>query len=459
MKNNLFIYAAALLLLLGCKGYEHSDMQLKGDCLVEALVLNDSLTGVCDLTSRRIKVITPEHYTTESMRVTRLQLSQGATCNLSEGETINLSAPRTLIVRNGDVMLQWSLFAREETAKILSFTVNGIYTGIINETAKTITCYLPKSVDITALVPTIEISEDATITPSTGTATDFSNPVIYHVDNNSAHSVYTVTALQIDKPKALFVGMAPAMDQLGPEEYKACLWMLGNVEGCLYASFDDIKSGAIDISECKVMWWHFHRDGGCDGGDAFLQFAAPAMEALTTIQSYLEAGGSLFLSRYATHLPAYLRIGGKEATERCPNNCWGGAEDNAEITGGPWSFFTDSVDHPLYQNLIKGDDPKEIFCCDAGYYITNSTAQWHLGIDWGGYPDVAYFTKKTGASEIGHGGDGAITVWEWKKSDINGGILCIGSGCFDWYSTGGEYTGYHANVDQMALNAINYLMQ
>lgn len=458
MKKTL-LYLVAIILMVGCKGYEHSDLQLGGDCLVTKLVLNDSLIGAVDLQTRSIEVVTPEFYDLSAMTVTELQLSEGATCNIKSGDVINLLQPRTLNVQNGDVKLTWSLSARQEIAKITSFVVNGIYTGIINESAKTITIYLPVSVELTSLIPTIEISEGATISPAAGMVTDFSQPVVYEVDNHSAHATYTVTALQIDKPKALYVGLAGSMDQLNPEEYKACLWMLGNVEGTLYASFDDIKSGAIDISECKLMWWHYHRDGGCNGGEAFEQFAAPALNAITTIQSFLEGGGSLFLTRYATHLPAYLRINGEEATGRYPNNCWGGNEMSPEIASGAWSFFTDSVNHPIWQNLIMGADPKEIFCCDAGYHITNSTAQWHLGMDWGGYPDIAYFTKKTGAHEIGHGGDGAIVAWEWKRSAQNGGIVCIGSGCFDWYSDAEEYTGYHDNVNRIAQNAINYLMQ
>ena len=42
----------------------------------------------------------------------------------------------------------------------------------------------------------------------------------------------------------------------------ACQWMLGNVANSLYASFADLRAGTLDLSECKVIWWHYHVDVG-----------------------------------------------------------------------------------------------------------------------------------------------------------------------------------------------------
>ena len=40
-----------------------------------------------------------------------------------------------------------------------------------------------------------------------------------------------------------------------------------------------------------------------------------------------------------------------------------------------------------------------------------------------------------------------------------GRTICIGSGCYDWYGKGVDASAdyYHYNVEQMTLNAINYL--
>ena len=46
------------------------------------------------------------------------------------------------------------------------------------------------------------------------------------------------------------------------------------------------------------------------------------------------------------------------------------------------------------------------------------------------------------------GGDGAVVVWEYLSSETTGGVLCIGSGCYDWYSYGVDTSAdsYHGNV-------------
>ena len=107
---------------------------------------------------------------------------------------------------------------------------------------------------------------------------------------------------------------------------------------------------------------------------------------------------------------------------------------------------------------MKGDEPNVIYTCDTGYRITNSTAQWHIGSDWGGYADYGVWRAETGGNDLGYGGDGAIVVWEFPANGSRGGILCIGSGCYDWYSVDEVEETYHVNIARMTKNAFNYLM-
>ena len=58
------------------------------------------------------------------------------------------------------------------------------------------------------------------------------------------------------------------------------------------------------------------------------------------------------------------------------------------------------------------------------------------------------------------GGDGAVVAWEYPAKDGKGGIICIGSGCYDWYSYTFEpeyEEHFHANIATMTKNAINHL--
>ena len=459
---NIFCALCIVCGLWSCSDDNVSDLQLSGDCMVESIAL-DNYEGTINLASRSIVVRLPEVYETSAMQVTKLSISDGASCNVKQGETLNLDAAKVLKVKNGDVFLNWTLSVLHDEARITSFVINDIYQGTIDQTAKTITVYVPGSIGLTSLVPTIVYSQNASITPASGVAQDFTNPVTYTVKNNSAEATYTVKVIAIDKPKALFIGEPSSMNDLDPEAKTACQWMLGNVPGTLYASFADVEANTVDLSECKVIWWHYHFNGGVDGHDQFVAKAPYALSAVNQLRKYYENGGAFFLTRYATNLPSFIGATGDDEWTT-PNNCWGQDEDGAELCGGPWSFriFDGMNDHPMWQGLVQGDNSQEVYCTDAGYHITNSTAQYHIGTDWGGYDNHAAWETRTGGKILGVGGDGAVVAWEYPAKDGKGGIICIGSGCYDWYSYTYEpgYTEkFHKNIEIMTQNAFNHLMK
>ena len=338
MKNTIKALFAVVLMtcFAACSDDNVSDLQLSGNCSIEALT-HDDYEGKVDLASRTVTVNLPETYDTRSMTVTELRLSEGASANVQKGQTINMEGVQNIHVTNGDLYLDWKLVAKRDEAKISSFVINDVYNGIIDQNAKTITVYIPGDVDVTALVPTISFSEGAICQPLSGVAQDFTNPVVYTVTNGTAQAQYTVMVFAIDKPKAVFVGNAPTMNDLDPEAKEACSWMLANIEKSLYASFADIQAEAIDLSECKVIWWHFHYDGGVDGHDQFMTKAPYALDAKNQLRTYYENGGAFFLTRYATNLPSCIGATGDDEWTT-PNNCWGQNEADAELCGGPWDF-------------------------------------------------------------------------------------------------------------------------
>jgi len=76
---------------------------------------------------------------------------------------------------------------------ITEFVVENV-TATIDEAAKTISATLPNGTDLTALSPVIVISANATVSPASGAAQDFSSPVTYTVTAEDGTSVgYTVT--------------------------------------------------------------------------------------------------------------------------------------------------------------------------------------------------------------------------------------------------------------------------
>lgn len=73
-------------------------------------------------------------------------------------------------------------------------TLNPVVEATIDATAKTIKATLPAGTDVTKLVPTITISDKATLSPATGVAQDFSKEVSYRVTaENGTSQLYKVT--------------------------------------------------------------------------------------------------------------------------------------------------------------------------------------------------------------------------------------------------------------------------
>ena len=283
--TTLFIALIAFLALSSCSDENTSDLQLNGSCSVENIVL-DNYKGIVDQASRTITVRVPETYDVTNMKVTTLKLSASATSNIKEGDKLNMLTAQQLSIKNGDVFLDWTIKVLRDEAKITSFKINGIYNGIIDEAHKIISVYVPNTLDLHSLTPTIGLSENAKVSPANGIATDFTNPVTFTVTNNTASAQYTVKVTAIGKPTAVFVGLPTTMNELNPEELTACKWMLQNIPNSLYASFSDIKNGSVDLSECKVIWWHYHKDGGVDGKEAFERNAPEAVNAAVALRDY-----------------------------------------------------------------------------------------------------------------------------------------------------------------------------
>lgn len=438
-------------------------LQLEGDTWITALEL-DGMQGSIDRLERTVTVSVPETYDASAMEVTSIVVSEGASASVSAGDVLNMDFPQTVTVTNGDAYMDFTVTAVHDYARILSFSLDGRYTGSIDEKNRTVTVKVPTGTDVSAMSVSVTVNDGAVVTPASGTVQDFTEPVTFVVKKNTAEAEYVVTVIKTDAPSAVYVGLASSSEVLNPEEKAAVDWMLANVPNAMYLSFDDIIAGAVDLSECKVMWWHLHIDGGIDTKEKFENAAPKAITAMTTIRDWWQKGGNLFLTRFATFYAAYV---GAAADGNIPNNCWGGSEETGEIIGGAWSFYVTGghETHPLYEGIEKGTDAESgeslIYTCDAGYRITNSTAQWYIGSDWGGYADLPTWREKTGAADLGHGSDGAVVVWEYPAEEGHGAVLCIGSGCFDWYAHEVDTSDdrYHGNVAALAGNAFKYLSE
>jgi len=83
--------------------------------------------------------------------------------------------------------------SNEKEITSFSFT-NPPAVGIINESAKTIAVDVPEGTNITSLAPVITLSPKATVSPSSGEAQNFANPVNYTVTaEDGSTALYKVT--------------------------------------------------------------------------------------------------------------------------------------------------------------------------------------------------------------------------------------------------------------------------
>ena len=169
----------------------------------EKLVLRfevEGIYGLVDNEAKTIRLDLPEGTDVSHLTPT-IVVSTYATITPASGVPQDFTEPvcYTVTAKNGTTA-QYSAEAivhdTDNEKSILSFTIDD-REGEINEVAKTVLLYMPEGTDVTQLVPTIEVSEGATVSPASGEAQDFTTPVAYTVRaQNGTTAVYRVTVLE-----------------------------------------------------------------------------------------------------------------------------------------------------------------------------------------------------------------------------------------------------------------------
>lgn len=143
-----------------------------------------------------------------------ITISDGATITPASGSTVDFTNPVefTVTAKDGSVQ-KWTV-----TCKILS-GLNDI-TGLsvtgqvdsstaIDTTNHTVTFTMPVGTNASSLIPTITISGNATITPDSGIATNFSSPVVYTVTaEDGTAQVWTVTCMVLKSSLKAITGFS-----------------------------------------------------------------------------------------------------------------------------------------------------------------------------------------------------------------------------------------------------------
>lgn len=172
--------------------------------------LDPAVTGLINSMDKSVNATVP-FGTDVTALVATFEVTEGATVKVGDtdqvsGTTANdftSAVTYTLTSDDGTLTDDWVVTVTAEAPTtgndIVSFRFEDLspaVNGIVNAVDHTVTAEVPNGTDLTTLVPTIVLSENATSSPESGLATDFTDAVTYTVtaqDGGTQDWVVTVT--------------------------------------------------------------------------------------------------------------------------------------------------------------------------------------------------------------------------------------------------------------------------
>lgn len=166
--------------------------------------ITPEVTGIITEGDKKIALTVPAGTNVSALSPT-IVVSEKASVSPASGVVQDFSNPVTYTVTAEDGTTQGyqvtvTVTIPPSTAKAMtSFKFSGLtpeVTGTIDEDTYHVSVTVPNGTDVTALVPTILISEKATISPASGIAKDFTSPVVYTITaEDASFQEYLVTVL------------------------------------------------------------------------------------------------------------------------------------------------------------------------------------------------------------------------------------------------------------------------
>ena len=172
--------------------------------------LAPNVVGTIDKIAHTVALTVP-YPTDVTALVSTFTLSDGATAKVGATDQVSGTTPNnftspvtyTLKSQDGTKTQDWIVTVAKTAATtgkdINTFKFEGltpVVTGVVDLTAKTVKLEVPNATGVTALIPAITLSPNATVSPVSGVAANFTSPVTFTVtaqDGSTQAWVVTVT--------------------------------------------------------------------------------------------------------------------------------------------------------------------------------------------------------------------------------------------------------------------------
>lgn len=258
-------------------------------------------------------------------------------------------------------------------------------------------------------------------------------------------------------PEVVFLGADDVVLAENLEVNTAVQWMIYNINNSAYVPLTALNETVL--SNCSVVWWHYHRDWSVNSVDNFKSYTGISEDNISTLKNWYKNGGSMFLSRYAVYLANVLEI-----NNAVPDHHWGGTEAGESgwtVSDDQYFYCAESniKDSPYFNACaMKQDDTDErkVYTFEPNYYLTNSTCHYDE-VDfatWSANTGNTVRAKSSGARQV-------VVGWECPSSNGSGLVFCLGTPLYDWYTKEGQWlwkdNSLHNNVMKITSTAIEYL--
>jgi hypothetical protein len=447
-----FIPVVVLFMLLGCKKEKDSNFTLDTQVQLSSFSIN-GIKGEIDQMTGAIGLNVP-FGTDISSLVPVLEMPSGASVSMDSTKPINFTGAVDFRVVNGNLFKDYSATVKI-TPPLKSLAV-GALKATIDHDNRSVTLILPDGTDLNGIIPIIETEQDISVSPASGVAQDFRQPVTYTFTKGNLSITYQVSLISNSISEYAFLGTASSRSTItNPDEKAASDWFFAAYPTADYISFGAIETGKR-LSNYKVIWWHF--DSAQD-----LPAQATSSANLNALKAYRSGGGNLLLTSFAGK---YVEALGVVPVGKGPNNVFGDFLPSGFVeNGSDWGIsFKGRESHPIFQGLETYEQGKANLL-QKGAFRLNHTAWWFLP-EWGGYMNGAGWREQTGgvnlASEAWDDNlDGRVGIAEWPQTNGAGNVVVITFGAYDWYSEpqNGATTAnrYITNIRRLTKNAIDYL--